>query len=258
MTFWESNGEWIAALITLVVAIGFAFVIDRLIFGRAGQLAVRYTDVAVSRAAATRLSVVRRLVFVVIVLIGVALALSQFEDINRLATGILASTAVIGLVFGLAARQVLANPLAGILLAITQPIRIGDTITIDDRTGRVDDLKLSYTYIDTGDGQLMILPNEKVVTSVVFNRSTGDRNAPPLAIVWVPLAADLAAARRALEPLSPTSVEVAEITPDGVRLDIRGPSGLDRTQGSGEEAALRGRAHQVLHDAGILAPPETG
>ena len=53
----------------------------------------------------------------------------------------LASSAVLGLVLGLAARQVLANPLAGILLAISQPIRIGDTVTIEDETGRVDDLR---------------------------------------------------------------------------------------------------------------------
>ena len=102
---------------------------------------------------------------------------------------------MLGLVLGFAARQILANPLAGILLAITQPIRIGDTVTIEDETGRVDDLTLSYTYIDTGDGRLVIVPNEKVVTNVVFNHSTGDLSAPAMASVWVPPDADLARAR---------------------------------------------------------------
>ena len=92
----------------------------------------------------------------------------------------------LGLVLGLAARQVLANPLAGILLAISQPIRIGDTVTIEGETGRVDDLTLSHTFIDTGDGRLVIVPNETVVTNVVVNRSTGDLSAPVMASVWVP------------------------------------------------------------------------
>ena len=51
-------------------------------------------------------------------------------------------------------------------------------VTIADETGRVDDLTLSHTFIDTGDGRLVIVPNETVVTSVVVNRSTGDLTAP--------------------------------------------------------------------------------
>ena len=160
----------------------------------------------VSRAAATRLRVVRRLVFVTIVVVGIGLALSQFTKLEKLATGLLASSAVLGIVLGLAARQVLANPLAGILLAITQPIRIGDTITLEDETGRVDDLTLSYTYIDTGDGRLMVVPNEKVVTNIVFNRSTGDQNAPVAASVWLPRDGDIEKARaRSRRSRRPTS-----------------------------------------------------
>ena len=141
---------------------------------------------------------IRRLVFVAIIVIGLGIALSQFDKLNKLANAVLASSAVIGLVLGFAAQKILANPLAGILLAISQPIRIGDTVTIEDETGRVDDLTLSHTFIDTGDGRLVIVPNETVVTNVVVNRSTGDLNAPVMASVWVPPDADLAAAREAL------------------------------------------------------------
>ena len=89
--------------------------------------------------------------------------------------------------------------MAGILLAITQPIRIGDSVTIEDETGRVDDLTLSYTYLDPGDGRLVVVPNEKVVTSIVFNRSTGDRSAPAPSSVWVPPGGRPRPARAALE-----------------------------------------------------------
>ncbi len=258
-TFWQRNDDLIGAIITISLTFAFAYLIDRFVIARAGRLAGQVTDAGVSRGTQTRLRVVRRLVFVLIVVVGIGLALSQFTQLGRIATGLLASSAVLGIVLGLAARQVLANPLAGILLAITQPIRIGDTITMDEHTGRVDDLTLSYTYIDTGDGRLMVVPNEHVVTTIIFNRSTGDKNAPAAASVWLPSHADIEAARAALAPLDASEIEVAEITPDGVRLVVHGPRGVDRTAVAGEEAALRERSHQLLQRAGLLgADGESG
>ena len=147
------SSDAVSALITMGVTIVIALVVDRLVIGRGGRVAARIGDGGVSRTAQTRLRVVRRLLFVTILLIGGALALSRFQNFNRLATGLLASSAVLTLIIGLAARQVIANPMAGLLLAIAQPIRIGDSVTIEDETGRVDDLTLSYTYVDTLDGR---------------------------------------------------------------------------------------------------------
>jgi small-conductance mechanosensitive channel len=251
-TFWDANGDWIAALISLAVAFVVAFTIDRFVIARATRVATKVTDTTVSRAARTRLRLIRRLVFVAIIVVGIGVALAQFDKLNKLATGILASSAVVGLVLGLAARQIIANPLAGILLAVSQPIRIGDTVTIADETGRVDDLSLSHTFIDTGDGRLVIVPNETVVTNVVVNRSTGDLTAPVVASIWVPTSADLARAREALARLQPSQIEVAEMTPDGIRIEVHGPRRPGGTRASGEEAALRERAQRALREAGVL------
>jgi small-conductance mechanosensitive channel len=255
-TFWQEYEDVIGAAVTLGITIVIAYIVDRFVLARAGRVADRVSDAGVSRAAKTRLRVVRRLVFVVIVLIGCVLALNQFTNLDRLATGLLASSAVLGIVLGLAARQVLANPLAGILLAFTQPIRIGDTITIEEETGRVDDITLSYTYVDTGDGRLMIIPNEQVVTSTLFNRSTGDRNAPAAAAVWLPPGTDVDTARTALAPLEASAIELEQITHEGLKLVVHGPRGADRTTVAGEEAALRERAHQLLVGAGVLTRDE--
>jgi small-conductance mechanosensitive channel len=254
-TFWEANGEWVAAAVTLLVTFVLAFVVDRLVIGRTTKVATRVTDTTMSRAAQTRLRMIRRLVFVTIIVIGVGIALSQFDNLNKLANAVLASGAVLGLILGFAAQKVLANPLAGIMLAITQPIRIGDKVTIADETGRVDDVTLSHTFVDTGDGRLVIVPNETVVTSVVVNRSTGDLSAPAMASVWVPPDADLEASRKALEVLEPSQVDVAEMTPEGVRLEVHGPRRAGGTRSSGEEAALRERAHRALREAGLLGEP---
>jgi small-conductance mechanosensitive channel len=255
-TFWEANGEWVSAGITLLITFALAFVIDRLVIGRASRMATRVTETTMSRGAQTRLRLIRRLVFVTIIVIGLGVALSQFDNLNKLANALLASSAVLGLVLGFAAQKILANPLAGIMIAIAQPIRIGDKVTIEDETGRVDDLTLSHTFIDTGDGRLVIVPNENVLTNVVVNRSTGDLSAPAMASLWVPPGADLDAARGALAPLEPSQVDVAEMTPDGIRLEVHGPRRAGGTGAPGEEAALRERAHRALREAGVLSRPE--
>jgi small-conductance mechanosensitive channel len=252
-SFWQRHGDEISAAITLVVAVLIAFFVDRLVIGRGARVAERMTDTAVSRAGQTRLRVVRRLVFVAILVIGVALALSQFTQIKRLATGILASSAVLGLVVGLAARQTLGNMVAGVTLAITQPIRIGDRVTFEDVTGRVDDLTLSYTYIDPGDGDLVVVPNESIVSGVVYNHSTGDRSAPITASAWVPAATDVGRATEALKGAGADSVRVADWTVEGILLEVRlAPEG-DRTRVGDEEAALRERVQKALQRAGLLS-----
>ncbi len=258
-SFWDSNGDWISALISMLIAFAVAFVVDRFVIARAAKVATKVSDTSVSRAARTRLRMIRRLVFVAIIVIGAAVALSQFDKLNKLATGILASSAVLGLVLGLAARQILANPLAGILLAISQPIRIGDKVTIEGETGRVDDLTLSYTFVDTGDGRLVIVPNETVVTNVVVNRSTGDLTAPAMASVWLPPTADLSRAREALARLEPSQIDVAEMTPDGVRLEVHGPRrlGRDARRWRGGRAA-RARATGCCARPGCSTPRDPG
>jgi small-conductance mechanosensitive channel len=256
-SFWDQ--DWFAAAITFAVALVVAFIVDRFVIGRATRVAARVGEgraVSVSRAAQTRLRLIRRLVFVIIIVIGAFLALSEFTKLNKLATGLLASSAVLGIVLGLAARQILANPLAGILLSISQPIRIGDLVTIAEETGRVDDLTLSHTFIDTGDGRLVIVPNETVVTGVVVNRSTGDLTAPAMASVWVPPGADLELAREALARLEPSQIDVAEMTPDGMRIEIHGPRRPGGTRAAGEEAALRERAQRLLREAGVFEAAE--
>jgi len=102
------------------------------------------------------------------------LVLSQFTELKRLAAGVLASTALVVAVVGFAAQRTLANMIAGIQIAISQPIRIGDRIEFDGCEGRVTDITLSYTYLDPGDGSSVVIPNQLLVEGKVHNRSTAD------------------------------------------------------------------------------------
>jgi small-conductance mechanosensitive channel len=254
-TFWEDHGDEISAAITIAVTFLVAFLVDRFVIGRGMAAAQRLGESGVSRTAHTRLRLVRRLVFVVILVIGIALALSQFDQIKRLATGILASSAVLGLVVGLAARQSLGNMVAGILVAIAQPIRIGDRVTFEDTTGRVADITLTYTYLDPGDGRMVVIPNESIVSGTVFNHSTGDRAAPITVNAWVPATADVGRAEDALKGAGADSVRVAEWTIEGVRLEVKLAADRDRTRVGDEEEALRQSALAALQRAGVLAEP---
>jgi small-conductance mechanosensitive channel len=131
----------------------------------------------VSRSTQTRLRFLRRLVFAIVLFVLAMIALSQFTELKRLAGGILASTAVLGLVVGFAAQHTIGNLVAGVQIAISQPFRIGDRVTFDENEGRVTDITLSYTYIDPGDGSHFVIPNQLLVEGVVHNHSTEDTQA---------------------------------------------------------------------------------
>jgi small-conductance mechanosensitive channel len=128
----------------------------------------------VSRSTKTRLTILRRLLLLAAFLLIAAIVLAQFTSLGRLAAGIFASTAVLGLIIGFAAQNTISNVIAGVLIAITQPIRIGDRIGFQDREGRVTDITLSYTYVDPGDGSAIVIPNQLLVEGIVHNHSGVD------------------------------------------------------------------------------------
>jgi small-conductance mechanosensitive channel len=114
---------------------------------------------------------------VVVLVVLAAIAIAQFTELRRLATGILASTAVLAAIVGFAAQHTLANMVAGVQIAVSQPIRIGDRVALEQFTGRVTDITLSYTYVDPGDGTSVVIPNQLLVESIVHNLSTEDTQA---------------------------------------------------------------------------------
>ncbi len=131
----------------------------------------------VSRSTKTRLRFLRRLLILIVFLVLVAIALSQFTELKRLATGILASTAVLAAIIGFAAQHTIANMIAGVQLAVSQPIKIGDRISFEEVDGRVTDMTLSYTYVSPGDGTTVVIPNQMLVDGIIHNLSTEDTQA---------------------------------------------------------------------------------
>jgi small-conductance mechanosensitive channel len=256
--FWDDYNNEISAAIAVIAAVVIAKLVDRAIAGRGAKLREAVGAGELSPVASTRLRLLRRLIFALIIVIGLAFALLQFPGLKRIATGILASSAVLGLVVGFAARQVLANAVAGVLLAITQPIRIGDLVTFEDETGTVEDMRLTYTYLRAADGRRVVIPNERLAESTIHNHTITDPRVHVEVSLWIPPYADV---RRALELVregeQDVDADVAEVDKEGIRI-VAGTWAPTPDQKGAMEAGLRARCLERLQRGSILSSPSDG
>ncbi len=243
----------IYAVITVLIAIGLARFIDHYLVNRAAKVTNAVSG-PLSPVAATRLRLIRRLITAAIVLFGVMLALSQFEGITRVATGILASSAVLGIVVGVAARQTLANAIAGILRAITQRIRIGDLVTFEENTGTVEDVRLTYTYIRAADGRRIIVPNERLAQNTIEDHTIVDPRVRVIVDVWLQPGADALRALRSLRG-DEIDVEIAEIDKEGIRLEVATWARSFAERGP-VAAGLRAQSLETLRREGLSSTPD--
>ena len=88
--------------------------------------------------------------------------------------------------------------MAGIMLAITQPIRVGDWVFVEDQYGVVEDIRLNYTFLRTLGDQQIVIPNEKLASGILRNDTLGDGHVGPDVALWLPAGADAARAVAAL------------------------------------------------------------
>ncbi|MCC9166282.1 mechanosensitive ion channel family protein [Pontibacter harenae] len=110
------------------------------------------------RKVITQLSFIRKLAITIITFVTVALILLTFEPVRKLGTGLLTSAGIAGIVVGLAAQQSIANLLAGLQLAFTQPLRIDDVLVVEGEWGRVEEVTLTYVVLRIWDNRRLILP----------------------------------------------------------------------------------------------------
>ena len=203
--------------------------------------------------AATRYRVLRRTISVTIVVVGLFSALLVIPEVRAIAGGLLASSAILGVIIGVASQRTLGNFVAGLLIAFTQPIRLGDRVKYDGEDGVVEEIGLTYTYIRTQDEVRLIVPNEKLASDTIRNSTIRSRETFAEITVPVPLSTDLGAAVDGLRE------EVAEERDASVYVSsLDGNATLTiRAAAPNEDAAqklerdLRVRAHGRLRALGI-------
>src|SRR2546421_491186 len=172
--------------------------------------------------AVTRYRVLRRAIVALIFFVGILSALRVIPEVRAVATGILASSAIVGIVVGFAAQRTIGNFIAGLLIAFTQPIRIGDHVEIDGTEGVVEEIGLTYTFIRVTDNDRLVIPNDRIASDTILNSTIRGRKKLAHVTVQVPLDRDLTAVSQLLREAADDEGAEVRVTSleDGARLEL--------------------------------------
>ncbi|CAH0169452.1 mechanosensitive ion channel family protein [Microbacterium sp. Bi128] len=116
------------------------------------------SDTFSARKIRTQLQIVRRLVIVVIVVVAAGGILMTFDAVRAVGASVLASAGIASIVAGLAAQSVLSNLFAGVQLAFSEAIRVGDVVVVEGEYGRIQEITLSYVVLELWDQRTLVLP----------------------------------------------------------------------------------------------------
>lgn len=166
-------------------------------------------DVAEAARRRTTFDLLRRLLVAVVALIGTWNVLSIFPQTTELARAMLASSAVLAVFAGLAFNTPLSNLGSGLLVAFSQPLRLGDRVTVLQNTGYVEEITLIYTTLRTDDDRRVFVPNSQLTAVPIVNRTIRD----PRRAVSVPLPVRLDAP---LSTVEQTLSSMAEAIPGAI------------------------------------------
>ncbi len=126
-------------------------------------------DNLLARKHITQVRVLLRVMDTIIVLVTAGFALMTFDAVRQYGVSLFASAGVAGVVFGLAAQPVLSNLIAGVQLAITQPIRIEDAVTVQNEYGWIEEITATYVVIRLWDLRRLIVPLNFFIQQPFYN-----------------------------------------------------------------------------------------
>lgn len=155
----------------------------------------------------TQAKVLGRCMMVVIVVLGIASVLMVFPDVRQVGASLLASAGVAGVVVGIAARPVLGNLIAGLQIALTQPIRLDDVVVIQGEWGRIEEIAGSYVVVKLWDLRRLVVPLQWFIENHFQNWTRTDSQLIGSVFLWVDY-------RMALEPLRKELLRLCEAAPE--------------------------------------------
>jgi small-conductance mechanosensitive channel len=157
--------EWagvIAKASSILVIAAIAWILVKAVnLGEQAALAkydIHAADNLHARKIYTQMHVIGKTFYVLIAIFALASILMLFEEVRRLGTTILASAGAAGIILGIAAQHTLANLIAGIQMALTQPIRMDDVLVVEGEWGRVEEITLTYVVLHIWDDRRLVLP----------------------------------------------------------------------------------------------------
>jgi small-conductance mechanosensitive channel len=165
-------------------------------------------DNLLARKHVTQVRVLVRVLDIIIVLLTLGFALMTFDTVRQYGISLFASAGIAGVVFGLAAQPVLSNLIAGIQLALTQPIRLEDAVTVQNEYGWIEEITATYVVIRLWDLRRLIVP----LTISFSSRSIIGRDRRPL-ILAASCFTSITARRSSVFELKPSSWREKQSSP---------------------------------------------
>jgi small-conductance mechanosensitive channel len=202
--------------------------------------------------AITRYRILRRSITTTIIFVGLLSALLVIPQVRAVAGGLLASSAVLGIVVGFASQRTLGNFVAGLLIAFTQPLRLGDSVAVDNTEGVVEEIGLIYTFVRIENGDRLVIPNETLVSDTIRNSTIRSREKVAEISLQVPLGRDLGAVVDRLRALADDADAFVQDLSGDATVVVRAPA-PDEAAAEKLERELRLRAYDLLRAEGVYA-----
>ena len=171
-----------------------------------------------ARRVQTQARVISGIVQGAIILVAVALALMTFPAIRQLGTTLLASAGVLGLIAGLAAKPVFGNLIAGLQIALAQPIRLDDVVIVQGEWGRVEEINATYVVVRIWDERRLVVPLQWFIENPFENWTRTTSQLLGTAFLWLDYRTPMTDVREALQRICSTDerwdgrVCVAQVT----------------------------------------------
>ncbi len=179
---------------------------------------IEVADNLAARRIQTQTRVLSRVVMGGIILLGASLILLTFPMVQKIGTALLASAGLIGLVAGIAAKPVFGNLIAGLQIALTQPIRLDDVVIVEGEWGRIEEIGSSYVVVRIWDERRMVVPLTWFIENPFQNWTRRSADLLGTAFLWLDYRAPIPAIRAELqriceaEPLWDRRVCVTQVT----------------------------------------------
>lgn len=205
-----------------------------------------------ARRIQTQTRVIGRAVQIGIMLIGLAVILMTFPTIQQVGAALLASAGLVGVVAGFAAKPVFGNLIAGLQIAITQPIRLDDVVIVEGEWGRIEEITSAYVVVRIWDQRRLVVPLQWFIENPFQNwtRSSAEILGP--VYVWLDHGTPLQAVRDELQRICQSDprwdgrvcvVHVDDLQPDAMKVRL-----LVSARNSGDDYDLRAAVRERMMD----------
>ncbi len=160
-----------------------------------------------ARRVQTQTRVLARTVMFFVMLTGAGVALMTFPNVRQIGASLLASAGVAGLVAGIAARPVLGNLIAGLQIALTQPLRLDDVVIIEGEWGRIEEISANYVVVKIWDERRLVVPLQWIIEHPFQNWTRRESQLLGTVLLWLDYHVPLARLRAELENICASAPE---------------------------------------------------